>query len=276
MAYAGTMADDLSELITALGFDGYRAGPVLHRIRRHMETLGVVDVAALGAYLDGRPERLAELRAAVPIEHTGFFRDPADWTRLEKDLVPKLVKQGAPIRIWSAGCSTGEEPYSLAMLFAEAIGLDELARRVTIFASDISEERLAHARSGEYLERRLVDIPTTLRRKYFDSEPAVRDRLRRAIRFSRHDLVSDPPFMHIDLLVCRNVMLYFVPEARKRVLAKLWFALAEKGDLFTGPADGMPLHRNLFRPTARHFHVRRHPAKREVLIEAGKRAVSAR
>ncbi len=262
--------DTATELIATLDAGDYVEGAILRRLRHRMESLDISDLPAYRDYVRRSPAELESLRALLSISHTGFFRDPARWEAISTTVVPALLAQNRQLRVWSTGCATGEEAYTLAMIFAEQTGLVGLAHRVSIFGTDVSRTSLAIARAGTYGALRTAAVPAALREKYV-RDGVICQELRSAVRFARHDLLNDPPFMRIDLLVCRNTLLYMRRDAQAQVLAKLHVALAPGGVLFTGPADGLPIHRRLFQRFDAQLYRAREQAKREALLAAGAR-----
>src|SRR5689334_2526579 len=189
------------------GFDftGYKRPSLMRRMLRRMQTVGVTGFEAYLDYLEVHPEEFALLFNTILINVTSFFRDPQSWDFLQREVVPRLLQQksnGEQIRIWSAGCASGEEAYTIAMLLAEALGPDGFRDRVKIYATDVDEEALNQARSASYGAKDLQSVDAALRDKYF--EPAntrylFRSDLRRAVIFGRHDLVQDAPISRLDL-----------------------------------------------------------------------------
>ena len=158
---------------------------------------------------------------------------------------------GEQIRVWSAGCATGEEAYSLAMVLAEQIGDDEFADRVKIYATDVDERALSEARNGLYTADKVNDVPEGLRERYFeavDSRYVFSSDLRRAVIFGRNDLLVDPPISRIDLISTRNTLMYFNPDAQRRILLNFHFALQPNGYLFLGRSETLLTRTTLFVP----------------------------
>src|SRR5262249_28333444 len=145
---------------------------------------------------------------------------------LGADVLPPLLaakETNSPIRVWSAGCASGEEAYSLAILLAELVGVDDFRNRVKVYATDIDEEQLAEARQAAYSDEALAGLPQDLRERYFETNGnkyAFRKDLRRSVIFGRNDLVQDAPISRIDLLVCRNTLMYFNAETQSRILSR--------------------------------------------------------
>ena len=174
---------------------------------------------------------------------TSFFRDTDTWTFLQREVMPELladVDGEREIRVWSAGCASGEEAYSLAIAFAEALGIEETAKRVKIYGTDVDDEALHDARAGLYSAKTLDALPDEMREKYFEQNGthfAFRPDLRRRVIFGRHDLTRDAPISRLDLLVCRNTLMYFNVETQSQVIDRFHFALRERGYLFLGKAE---------------------------------------
>jgi two-component system CheB/CheR fusion protein len=153
--------------------------------------------------------------------------------------------------VWCAGCASGEEAYTLAMVLAELVGIEEFRSRIKIYATDVDDEALGRARHGAYSDREIEGLPDDLRARYFETiggRHAFRKDLRRSLIFGRNDLVQDAPISRIDLLVCRNTLMYFTAEMQARILSRFHFALAESGVLFLGKAERLLSHRTLFQP----------------------------
>lgn len=190
----------------------------------------------------------------ILINVTAFFRDEPAWEFLREQIVPGMLdgaRNHDPLRIWSAGCASGEEAYSLAMLLAEALGREQFRDRIKIYATDVDEQALNQARAASYSEKDLEAVPEPLRRKYFaqESDRYLFDKdLRRSVIFGRHDLIQDAPISRISLLVCRNSLMYFNSDAQSRILARFHFALGENGVLFLGKAEMLLSHTQLFAP----------------------------
>jgi two-component system CheB/CheR fusion protein len=219
-----------------------------------MQMVGIADFGDYQDYLEVHPEEFIQLFNTILINVTGFFRDPGAWEYFSQEAVPRALegkRADEPIRAWSAGCASGEEAYTLAMILAEALGMDLFRQRVKVYATDVDEEALTQARQASYPMRALQAIPPELREKYLESvgnRYVFRPDLRRAVIFGRHDLVQDAPISRLDLLVCRNVLMYFNAETQTRILARFHFALNDTGILFLGRAELLLTHANLFSP----------------------------
>ena len=236
------------------GFDftGYKRASLARRVKRRMDA---VDIGTYEEYLDFlivHPEEFTHLFNTILINVTAFFRDPDAWDYLHKELLAPMLQRsdGRPIRVWSAGCASGEEAYTLAMTLAELLGVDEFRDRVKIYATDVDEEALAQARQASYSERELTPVPAELREKYFDrvgNRFAFRKELRRSVIFGRNDLVQDAPISHVDILACRNTLMYFNAETQAQILNRMHFALRPEGVLFLGKAEMLLSHSAQFR-----------------------------
>jgi two-component system, chemotaxis family, CheB/CheR fusion protein len=245
----------LEYLHRARGFDftGYKEASLARRVDRRMQMVNIRSFAEYTDYLEVHPDEFPQLFNMVLINVTAFFRDTAAWTALAAQL-PKLFGQrpdDRPIRVWSAGCASGEEAFTLAMLFAEYLGLEACTRRVKIYATDVDDDALTQARQATYTAKAVESIPPELLEKYFTpsgSGYTFNKDLRRAVIFGRHDLVQDAPISRIDVLTCRNTLMYFNAETQTKILNRLHFALAPDGILFLGKAEMLLTHGNLFVP----------------------------
>ena len=255
----------LVHLKTSRGFDftGYKRASLVRRVDRRMDQVGVTDYAEYLDYLELHAEEFTALFNTILINVTGFFRDPDAWDHLREDVLPALLATKGPtgpLRVWSAGCASGEEAYTLAIVLAEILGVAEVRDRVKIYATDVDEEALAHARHAGYSAREVRGVPPDLLERYFERAGAgyvFRKELRRSVIFGRNDLVQDAPISRIDLLVCRNTLMYLTAETQARILGRFHFALAPAGVLFLGKAEMLLSHGALFTPVdlrRRTFH----------------------
>lgn len=257
------MATDISNVDPLLeylkntrGFDftGYKRASLERRIVKRMQTVGVPTFADYIDYLEVHPEEFAALFNTVLINVTSFFRDASTWSYVIDTIVPDLLARrdaGQPLRIWSAGCASGEEAYTLGMVFAEALGVDAFKDRVKIYATDVDEEALAKARQALYTEREVAEVPPALLEKYFEASEGryvFRKDLRRHVIFGRHDLIQDAPISRVDMLICRNTLMYFNAETQAKILARFQFALNDHGVLFLGRAETLMTHAGAFAP----------------------------
>jgi two-component system CheB/CheR fusion protein len=235
------------------GFDftAYKRATLIRRVSKRMQTIGVGTFEAYLDYLQVHPDEFDGLFNTILINVTSFFRDPEVWAEVGERLIPELLEQrpDGVIRAWSAGCAGGHEPYTVAMLFAEKIGAEALKDRVKIYATDVDDEALGQARAGLYPDRQMADVPPALADKYFDrhgSDYTVSRELRRAVIFGRNDLIQDAPISRLDLLLCRNTLMYFQTEAQSRILARFYFSLNPRGYLLLGRAEMLFSHAATF------------------------------
>jgi two-component system, chemotaxis family, CheB/CheR fusion protein len=237
------------------GFDftGYKRTSLVRRVQRRMQAVDIKSYEEYQDYMQVRPEEFTELFNTILINVTGFFRDPDAWDHLRDEVLPGILERrgNAPLRLWSAGCASGEEAYSLAMLLAESLGVSQFRERVKIYATDVDEEALAFARQATFDDRELEGVPPEFVERYFISsgdQHLFRKELRRSVIFGRNDLVQDAPISHVDLLLCRNTLMYFNAEAQAQILNRLHFALRPNGVLFLGKAEMLLSHGNRFAP----------------------------
>lgn len=245
------------------GFDftGYKRPSLMRRVQHRMQMIQIHSYCNYLDYLQVHPQEFVHLFSTILINFTSFFRDASAWDYVAAQIVPQIVagkSESEPIRVWSAGCASGEETYTLAMILAEAQGVEQYNARVQIFSTDVDEEALNFARKGSYLSSQVVGIPPTLLERYFeqaDDRYIIRQDLRRKIIFCRHNLIQDAPISKIDLLVCRNVLIYFNKEAQIRTLARFHFGLKDSGFLFLGSAEMMSTHTNFVTSVNKTHHV---------------------
>ena len=240
-----TAVIELLRTTTAHDFRLYKTGTLERRIERRMAMAGI-KLADRSRYLDrlrtDEPERAA-LATDLLINVTSFFRDTAVFEELARTVIPELVrKQPAdqPIRLWVAGCSTGEETYSLAMLFQEAIAAEKRIVRLQVFASDVDPAAVATARLGLYPATIANDVSTDRLARFFvreDDGYRVLPELRQSVVFTVQDVLADPPFSRLDMVSCRNLLIYLGHDAQAKVIALLHFSLREGGLLLLGCAE---------------------------------------
>jgi two-component system CheB/CheR fusion protein len=227
------------------GFDftGYKRSTLIRRIRKRMSDIGVHEYIDYRDRLEADSGEFLHLFNTILINVTSFFRDPEAWSYLQREVLPELVgdlDEEEEIRVWSAGCSTGEEAYSLAIMFSEILGIDACVKRVKIYGTDVDEDALRVARAAVYPEKALDAMDTELRAKYFSQYGAgfvFRSDLRRQVIFGRHDITRDAPISRLNLLACRNTLMYFNIEAQSQILDRFYFALRPGGFLFLGKAE---------------------------------------
>ncbi len=244
----GKSAVELEQLLTHLkntrGFDftSYKRSTLSRRIEKRLTAVGVDSYTSYCDYLEVHQDEFTHLFNSILINVTSFFRDAETFDYVRTTIVPKVIaaSTSGDIRIWSAGSASGEECYSVAMLFAEALGAEPFRERVKIYATDVDEEALATARQAVYVDRQIEDVPKDLRSKYFDHQNdrwVFKKDLRRSVIFGRHDLLDDAPISRVDLLLCRNTLMYFNHEAQAKIVHRFHFALREGGFLVLGKAE---------------------------------------
>ena len=239
------------------GFDftGYRRPSLTRRIDKRILEASCEGYPDYLALLEAEPQEFAELFDMILINVTSFFRDPAAWEYIENEIVPRIVEtkpRDEPIRVWSTGCSTGEEAYTVAIVLAEVLGADAFRERVRIYGTDVDENALATARAASFAVEQLHPVPDELRARYFepadDSRMVVRPELRRAVIFGRHDLIQDPTISRIDLLMARNTLIYFSSRSQDAILEGFHFSVNERGFLMLGSGEAVAARSQLFEP----------------------------
>lgn len=245
-----------------LDFRHYKKGTMERRTERRMGFKRIANQDEYVEYLRKTPEEVEALYNDLLIDVTRFFRDPDEWNFLREDILPDLLQarpRGEPLRIWSTGCATGEEVYSLAMVCLEQLKDTGRPMKLRVFASDVSHEALATARRGSYpLSIEDQVSPERLARFFRRTEQGyeVERILRDVVTFAAHDLLSDPPFAHLDLVSCRNVLIYLQPHAQERLLERFHFALRPGGVLWLGSSETIGRRTELFeaRSSPHHFY----------------------
>jgi len=211
------------------------------RIRR-----GYEDFASFYQALRTNRELFDEFLDRMTINVSEFFRNPDRWKALEEKILPRLLEGKKTLKCWSAACSTGEEPYSLAMILTRHGLLDQ----AEILATDIDKNALEKAKKGVYLERAIQSVPPDYYQAFFKKEgnvSIISSRLREKIRFQKHNLLADPFETHFDLIICRNVLIYFTEEAKQKLYNQFSRALRPGGILFVGSTE------QIFRPQQYNF-----------------------
>src|SRR5215216_2104862 len=235
-------------------FSVYKSPSLMRRIQKRMSLVGVDGFADYLDYLQVHPDEFPELFNMILINVTYFFRDGVPWEYIQEEIVPKVLEGKGKndfIRVWSAGCASGEEAYTIAMVLAEALGEEEFRERVKIYATDLDEVALSEARAGAYSAEKVESVSKELLDKYFEKSElryTFRKDLRRNVIFGRHNLIQDAPISRIDLLICRNTLMYFNSEAQTKILVHFHFALNETGYLFLGKSEMLLTRGNLFQP----------------------------
>ena len=241
---------------TGHDFSLYKKSTVYRRVERRMGIHQIDKIALYARYLQANPQEVELLFNELLIGVTSFFRDPAAWQQLRDEAIPSLLAQhpdGAVLRAWSVGCSTGEEAYSLAMVFKEA--LEQVTPRgsfsLQIFATDLDGASISLARQGRYTANISADVSVErLRRFFIEGENCYRvgKEIREMVTFATQNVIMDPPFTKLDILVCRNVLIYLVPELQKKLLPLFHYSLNPGAVLFLGSAETIGNFSDLFAP----------------------------
>lgn len=248
---------------TTDGFDvrGYKRFALYRQIRKRIADSGFPNAAAYLARLETDRQEYTHLVNTLLSNSTEFFCDPEAWLYLRDECLRPLVQRrrpGEPLRFWCVGCATGEEPYSLAIGLAELLGERSLLD-VKIYATDMDDDALTQARSGIYARDDLRNVSPERLGLYFDELPGRRHVIRRDLRasviFGRHNALVDPPISRQDVLICRNLLIYFDTETQQQLLPRFHYALREEGHLFLGKADSILRRSTLFRPLAPQFRI---------------------
>lgn len=233
-------------------FTGYKRTSLERRCRRRMDAVGCDSFGDYLDFLEVNPEEFEHLFEMLLINVTEFFRDPPAWEHLSREVFPALIEskvEDEPIRVWSAGCASGQEAYTCAMVLAELIGIEAYRERVKIYATDIDEDALTQARLATYNAKEMESVPPEYRERYFeraDQRLSFCKDLRRTVIFGRNNLIQDAPISRLDVLICRNTLMYFNAETQARILRHFHFALRDTGVLMLGKSEMMISHRDLF------------------------------
>lgn len=252
------VAEQLSRIAALLrvrtghDFSGYKDNTILRRIQRRMQVLQIDDPTTFYERLREEPQQVDLLFQDLLIGVTSFFRDPQAFEALERFVIPKLFEDRKPdetIRVWVPGCATGEEAYSIAMLLKESAPRGAASPNLQIFATDIDERALEVARAGRYPATIATDVTPKRLKEFFSREDGtyrVASDLRETCLFSAHNLLRDPPFSKLDLIACRNLLIYMGPELQEKIVPIFHYALRSSGYLFLGSSENVTRHARLF------------------------------
>ena len=229
---------------SGIDFGTYKRATILRRLQRRMVATSTTKLRDYVRFTQNNPDEYQRLTASFLIKVTEFFRDADLFEELREVVIPKLIAEARErdreLRVWSAGCATGEEAYSLAMIIADALGEELAGFNVRIFATDVDGEAIAFARRGVYAEGAVADLPSDLVDRHFTKVTdgfEVKKRIRAITVFGQHDLGQRAPFPRVDLALCRNVLIYFTTELQKRALQLFAFSLRDGGYLALGKAE---------------------------------------
>jgi two-component system CheB/CheR fusion protein len=242
----------LIRALTGHDFSLYKQNTIIRRIERRMTIHQIDSLSNYVTYLRTNPHEVETLSKDLLIRVTNFFRDPDAFEILTKKILPHIFKNKSyeqPIRIWVPGCTTGEEAYTIAIIIREHIQNVKGNFRVQIFGTDIDSEAIETARTGTYPDTIAVDISPERLRRYFVKEGSkykIKDEIREMVVFAAHNLIKDPPFSKMDLISCRNVLIYMGSELQKRVIPLFHYALNPDGILFLGSSETIGDHADMF------------------------------
>ncbi len=253
-----TGADGFAKILLILrqhcgvDFSLYKSSTIQRRVMRRLVLNKHETLASYAAFLKGNAKELEALYSDVLISVTSFFRNPEAFDALKRKVFPKILAargRDEPVRVWVLGCSTGQEAYSLAMTFAEAAGEDARSAKLQIFATDLNEALLEKARHGLYAKSLAQDVSPERLRRFFEEVDGgwrVSKLLREQVVFARQNVLSDPPFSRLDLITCRNLLIYLEPELQKKIFPAFHYALKPGGFLFLGASESIGTFTELF------------------------------
>jgi two-component system CheB/CheR fusion protein len=263
-------ADQLTQVLallrarTRFDFRAYRQRMLARRVERRIGLNHLDSISDYLVFLRGHPEEMQHLLKDLFISVTSFFRDSDAFEQLARQVIAPLVQgkaDGGVIRVWIPGCATGEEPYSIAMLLLEALAAAHKSCRVQIFATDVHEGAVEAARQGRYPDGIAADVSPERLARFFTRADGqgyqVNKQLRESVIFAVHNLVADPPFSKLDLVSCRNLLIYLEPDVQQKVFSLFHFALHEGGFLFLGPAESVGRQTDFFEPLSKKWRIYR-------------------
>ena len=260
-------------------FRNYKRATLQRRIERRMAATRCRTRTAYLALLEREPHEVTTLVSSMLIKLTTFFRDREVWMGLDR-VLRELAQRRRPeqeLRIWSAGCATGEEAYSIAIAATEALGPGYPGAELKVFGTDVEEAAIAHARRGVYSATQVENVSKERLARWFTPAPggyAVRKEIRRSVVFGVNNLVSDAPVSRIDLILCRNVFIYLDSELQKRVLGRFHFALRREGLLVLGRSELIPFAARLFEPLDLPHRIYRKDFRQETPLTPQQRLMS--
>lgn len=257
---------------TGHDFSLYKNNTLYRRIERRMGVHQIDRISTYVRYLQENPQEVLLLFRELLIGVTSFFRDPAAWERLQTEILPGLLAErpaGGKLRAWSAGCSTGEEAYSLAILFKELIATIDPPGNFTlqIFATDLDRDAIDKARQGVYPASIAADLSPERLSRFFVPEGnsyRVGKEIRELVTFATQNLIMDPPFTKLDVLICRNLLIYLMPELQKKLLPLFHYSLRQGGVLFLGSSETISASPQLFEPISSRLRLFR---RRELTLQ---------
>ena len=260
------LLDPLHRILTVLNsrtrhdFSLYKESTLVRRIERRMTVTRARDALDYARLLNSDPEEARALLQDILIGVTNFFREPEAFAFLKRQILPDLVARGngEPLRVWVPGCATGEEAYSLAIILQECLEEQGSRRSLQIFGTDIDSLAIRKARLGSYVENIASDVSPERLKRFFIKEESrfrVKPDIRELVVFSEQNILSDPPFAHLDLLLCRNLLIYLKAEAQNLLIPLFHYALREGGVLFLGSSESTGRFGDLFETVDRHHSI---------------------
>lgn len=245
-------------LLTQTGhdFSFYKKATLYRRIERRMDVHQILNINDYVHYLKDNPNELHILFKEILIGVTNFFRDPPIWDKLRDKILPDLIKtlpNGYMLRVWVTACSTGEEAYSFAIAFKEALGKVRMAKNISlqIFATDIDEDAILEARKGVFRSNIVSDVSQERISRFFtktESAYTLNSSIRELVVFATHDLIKDPPFTKLDILFCRNVLIYMESDLQRKLMSLFYYSLKAGGIMVLGSSESVQQHEKLFSP----------------------------
>ena len=223
--------------LTTIDLSCYKEKQMKRRIDTLIAKNGIDGYARYVDLLRTNKEKFNEFVNYLTINVSEFYRTPEQWAYMDREVIPQLLRAFGPrLKIWSAACSTGDEPYSLVMALSKHLPLNQ----ITIYATDIDNQVLEKAQAGLYNEKSIASVPADLKRKYFTQVgPSYRiaDEIKERVKFQKHNLLKDAYPTDCHFIICRNVLIYFTEEAKDEIFAKFYQSLAHKGVLFIGSTE---------------------------------------
>ncbi|RLQ95099.1 CheR family methyltransferase [Falsibacillus albus] len=214
----------------------YKEGQMKRRLTSLYEKKGFESFKHFYQEMQSNADLFHEFLDRMTINVSEFYRNAARWHVLETKILPRLLSEKSSLKIWSAACSTGEEPYTIAMILSKFMPLS----KIKIIATDIDENALNRAKAGLYIERSLNEVPNEMKAKYFTKDGhmfRVSDEIKKTVNFKKHNLLADPYEQNVDIIVCRNVLIYFTEEAKNSIYQKFSASLKSGGALFVGSTE---------------------------------------
>lgn len=221
---------------TGIDLSLYKEAQMLRRLTSLYEKKGFRNFAEYFSAIDNDPKLLHELLDRMTINVSEFYRNGKRWEVLENKILPKLLGKNKTLKVWSAACSTGEEPYTIAMILSKLVPISQ----ISILATDIDDNVIARAKMGVYPERSLQEVPSDVKKRYFSTEGGfykVSDEIKKTVTFKKQNLLADRFDSNFDLIVCRNVLIYFTEEAKDQLYKKFSASLRQDGIFFVGSTE---------------------------------------